>query len=515
MNQSKIARINPLHKTIQQLGAIDVMPIDLIEFNSNGTILVMGPQAEIDHVIQTLPQGNVTALTQTPDEITGWLGAFEVVINQHQLKFDVVLDLHEEAMLSVSVLPLGYFAPKGNAQKLAEALQVIPDLIGTFDKPKYFEYRSSICAHSRRQIKGCQQCIDACPAEAIQSLGDGINVNPSLCQGCGSCTAVCPSGAITYALPTLDQSIDRLRTMMNAYFAIETASPTILIHDEANGKTLIKLHSDRLADHIIPFSIEEIGALGMPFWLTCIAYGAGRVVVVDALSHDDHDWLAVQNEVHKTNEVLLGLGLDEKIHWLKSNQIDALLASTTQEMGLPDSQRATYAGIDDKRRMTAIALQHIHTSIESDVSVLALSPNAAFGEVQVDKQACTLCMSCVSVCPVGALLDGGDKPQLNFIEDLCLQCGLCQTACPETAINLVSQYTFDREYARRTRRLNEEAIFHCIACNKPFATQKMIDTMMDKLKGHAMFQGPALERLKMCEDCRVKAMFRESQGPMR
>jgi ferredoxin len=123
-------------------------------------------------------------------------------------------------------------------------------------------------------------------------------------------------------------------------------------------------------------------------------------------------------------------------------------------------------------------------------------------------------MSCVSVCPAGAVLDGVDKPQLNFVEDLCVQCGLCDNACPENAISLNAQYRFDREQARRPRVLNEEPIFECITCRKPFATKKMIDTMMEKLKDHAMFQGPALERLKMCEDCRVKAMFKDSRGPM-
>ena len=31
--------------------------------------------------------------------------------------------------------------------------------------------------------------------------------------------------------------------------------------------------------------------------------------------------------------------------------------------------------------------------------------------------------------------------------------------------------------------------------------------MLGKLAGHAMFQGAALERLKMCGDCRVVDMF--------
>jgi hypothetical protein len=49
--------------------------------------------------------------------------------------------------------------------------------------------------------------------------------------------------------------------------------------------------------------------------------------------------------------------------------------------------------------------------------------------------------------------------------------------------------------------------FLWIRCGKPFATRQVIDKITGKMKHHPMFRGEALERLKMCEDCRVKAMF--------
>jgi hypothetical protein len=42
-----------------------------------------------------------------------------------------------------------------------------------------------------------------------------------------------------------------------------------------------------------------------------------------------------------------------------------------------------------------------------------------------------------------------------------------------------------------------------VRCGKPFGTLKGIEAMIGKLAGHAMFQGAALERIKMCGDCRV------------
>ena len=43
----------------------------------------------------------------------------------------------------------------------------------------------------------CERCVDACPygARSIDSEHEKVLVNPVMCQGCGSCAAVCPNSA--------------------------------------------------------------------------------------------------------------------------------------------------------------------------------------------------------------------------------------------------------------------------------------------------------------------------------
>jgi ferredoxin len=133
---------------------------------------------------------------------------------------------------------------------------------------------------------------------------------------------------------------------------------------------------------------------------------------------------------------------------------------------------------------------------------IALPAAALFGSVLVNKDSCTLCLSCVSACPASALLDNPDKPQLKFIEKNCVQCGLCASTCPEDAITLQPRLLLTPE-RKEARVLNESQPYACIRCAKPFGTLKAIEAMLGKLAGHAMFQGAAADRLKMCSDCRV------------
>ncbi len=83
-----------------------------------------------------------------------------------------------------------------------------------------------------------------------------------------------------------------------------------------------------------------------------------------------------------------------------------------------------------------------------------------------------------------------------------MQCGLCVTTCPEDALQLLPRLLLTPE-RKSARVLNQMQPYACVRCSKPFGTLKAIEAMLGKLGGHAMFQGAAQERLKMCGDCRV------------
>ena len=60
----------------------------------------------------------------------------------------------------------------------------------------YLETKGNIAQITSRNCAGCKLCIDICSYDAIEFDEENkiVKVNEILCQGCGSCAAICPSG---------------------------------------------------------------------------------------------------------------------------------------------------------------------------------------------------------------------------------------------------------------------------------------------------------------------------------
>ena len=73
------------------------------------------------------------------------------------------------------------------------------------------------------------------------------------------------------------------------------------------------------------------------------------------------------------------------------------------------------------------------------------------------------------------------------------------------------------ESAKEETTLNEAEPFECVRCGKPFGVKQSIERIVEKLAGKsAMFSSQEqIDRIRMCEDCRVIVQFEEKDAPMR
>jgi ferredoxin len=528
---------------LSRLELTTVTPAAVVEFVSRGRCLIVGPETLALQLAAQL-YGQLECFVLVPGDTTpevdkvdgvfvvrggrplvrGALGDFDVTLVANGVntrlgpmlvadlaKFDLVVDLGATPLLSQAMLPLGYYAPGPDETAIGELAQTLPQMRGEFEKPRYLNYNTEICAHGRSGKRGCTRCIDVCPAQAIVSIGDRVQVNPYLCQGGGACSTACPSGAMTYAYPVLGDLLVALRQLLRDFHQAGGSAPSLLFHDETSGAALGEGLAASMPEGILPVAIEEIGSVGMDTWLSCLAYGAEAVVLLTSDRTPPQVVETLQEQVATARAILVGMGYpQERLRLVNGDQpASALQALSTLPVGQVRQVANFVAMGNDKRGTLRLALQHLQSeTTTSSKRVTALDRGAPFGEVRVDPAACTLCMSCVSACPTHALLDGRGLPQLNFREWNCVQCGLCERTCPENAITLNARFVHDVEARERPRALHEEQPFCCVACGKPFATRSVIDKMSRKLEGHWMFQTEeARKRMQMCDDCRVRDMF--------
>lgn len=481
-------------------------------------------------------------LQGTISRATGFLGAFELTVDACALALpssrdrlifgesrdgaishcDIVIDLTGyEPLFPADDLRSGYLRADPHDPAAVERLVgTASHLVGEFDKPAYVRLEADLCAHARSKKTGCTRCLDLCPTGAITPDGDHVAISAEICAGCGACAAICPTGAVTYTLPPADALMRRLRTLLVTYADAGGKDPVVLVHDGAHGHDLIDAlarFGDGLPAHVLPLRVNEVTQVGLEVMAAALAYGASAVCFLTR-ARPKHDMAGLVRLIDYANTLGAGLGYgDTCAATIETDDPDQL--ATALDAIIPGGMRAKatrFRPMGTGRSLLKQTMQEFHAAAPAPVPVISLPAGAPFGSVNVRADGCTLCLACVAACPVGALGDNPERPTLTFQEDLCVQCGLCQTTCPEKVITLEPRLDFSA-WDGGKRLLKEEEPFHCVNCSKPFGVKSTIERIAAKLENkHWMFSGDQAKRIsviKMCEDCRVEVVVNESFDP--
>ncbi|EPX9362498.1 4Fe-4S binding protein [Aeromonas veronii] len=538
------ARAHALQHTVKTDNLIPAT----VSYQSQGRLLLVGPEDSIRRAASLLPQGvmptllvtesvydaeaadleaifeataALDALTLREPSLSGYLGQFQLTgLNGQgerislaalcfpqqatvgsEPRFDLVADLGRVPLFALERPPVGYLSFSDDTD-LAERLAELCALTGIFDKPRYFRLDPEACAFTARGVPGCSRCLDVCPTDALKPINGRIQIDPHLCQGFGSCASACPTGAIAYHQPDANTSGDYLLRLLKHYREAGGDAPQLLIAGE-NEREWVEAELARLPANWLPIWVEESASLGIESWFAALAYGASAVRIVLGDDAPESVRALVERELASTAVLLAGAGL-------AADRI--ALFNPAVELDKPISGQPAAALLEkplkgDKRENLFAAFDALWQANNGGREPLAMPHGAPYGRVELKEADCTLCMGCVAVCPTRALHAVGHEPGLNFIEQDCIQCGMCEKACPEQAIALVPRLQPVPEARRAVQHLKVEEPACCIRCGKPFAPASLIRRIQQKLAGHSHFQNEAAKRLLMCEDCRVKDLF--------
>ncbi|HVI12059.1 MAG TPA: 4Fe-4S binding protein [Pseudolabrys sp.] len=471
----------------------------------------------------------------------GYLGAFEITVDDYATpspssraafefghgrngavsRCDVFIDLSGgPSFFPAGDLRDGYLrADPGDPAAVLRVVLKARDLTGTFDKPRYVTFNEDLCAHSRSRIVGCHRCLDLCPTGAIAPAGDHVAIDAHVCAGCGQCAAACPTGAASYALPPSDALLRKLRVLLGTYREAGGKHAVVMFHDAGHGQALIDAlarHGRGLPANVLPVEVNEVTQIGLEAVAAAHAYGASAVRFLTR-AKARHDIAGLNKTIALAQPILAALGFDGvRVDTIETDDPDALGdALRGIDPLVAAAKPATFLPTGSKRELMRLSLRELHAAARSPVDIVALPEGAPFGTIEVRVEGCTLCLSCVSACPTGALSDDPERPVLRFAEDACVQCGLCKATCPEKVISLQPQIDF-RAATALTRVIKQEEPAECIRCGKPFGVKSSVERVIAKLEGkHWMYKDSKkrLDVIRMCEDCRVVVMAEEQFDP--
>jgi ferredoxin len=440
---------------------------------------------------------------------------FEPARDGARAQCDIIVDLTgEPALFPAPQKRDGYLrADPGDLLAVERVLFEAAQLNGTFEKPLHIRFHPELCAHSRAGQPGCNKCLDVCPTSAITPDGDTVLIDASICAGCGACAAVCPSGAASYDDPAPEFLFRRLRTLAQTFQKAGGTAPRALYHDEEHGSEMIRLcarYGRGLPANVIPVEVANVEGVGHAELLCALGAGFAQAII---LAGPKTDHAALDPQIALAVAIMEGTPQEgDRISLISPagpDDLENLLY--TKAPGAMDI--ASILPLGGRRDVTRLAA----TALAGDAPGPIPLPDAApYGAVAINTDACTLCLACVSLCPVGALADNPDRPQVSFQESACLQCGICANTCPENAITLEPRLDLSKA-ALSHHVLHEEEPFACIECGTEFGVRSTIERVIEKLEGkNWMYTGSDNTRLiQMCDDCRIRAQDHVASSPFR
>lgn len=423
----------------------------------------------------------------------------------------------------------------------------VESLLGGISKPKHLELDMDVCASGGSSQQGCTQCTDACPHEAVaRPAPDEVEFDETACMDCGACTSSCPTGAVQLREPSNERIARETETLFSggpeeqgrlsqflgsgssgindpilAFVCSESAADALRSYGRRAGRG-----EDITYPPILPVRVNCTDTVGEAHVLHALASGAAGVAIVGCGGSCLHSGPDPKTElVERLNTATSDLGLGKRVEFFAPEkgdpeafveELSSFAELTLDESpipageheatgtGRPESDRDPFTTHDWALESVRSILEHVEP--ERDV----IRGLQSFGRMSVSDD-CNLTPTCTTLCPTDAI--SREDADLRYNHADCVNCGLCETGCPENAITMESGLELSRLPENRDgeewETVFEGEMQECVRCGTPFTSvgskEKVQEEVGDLVQGvagdteHSIFE--------YCDQCRAAMLF--------
>jgi len=422
--------------------------------------------------------------------IDGTIGDLKVKIKKEEeiLELDTDQIIWYDAPL-FSTKQNGTFDP--NILGLEETIAKVKENDGVYKYKNFVKYDNTICQYHERREETCGKCAEVCPTIAILKIDEEKHLEFSNvdCHGCGGCVSVCPSGALDYT------QMPRLAFHEISSFYKEKIALII-----PRKMQIENLHVE-LKKGVLPLAIEGEKYLHESHMISLIQTSGNPIIFyTDFISKGTGDAISLINEIFERKYHKKAVFVCKDEEELK-NAIKNAISIPQCIYGIDESELR-------KREIFSARLSHLISN--DDLGVVKTGEHIHYGNIVINQDKCTLCLSCVGACNVRALTAHPEDNTLRFNPSICTDCGYCEFTCPEqNCLHVIKdEISLKPDYFKQNIMATDE-IFKCVECGDGFATVKSVEKIAEMMKPMFGDDEVKIRTLYCCANCKPKVMLKE------